>query len=110
MRSICPLRDFSIWNRGLLNWALWAGFFLDQSGTLQIQSSVPAIRLHVFAGILPVIFGPDHLGAAIMSKQTFQPHNARRKKKHGFLNRMATSGGRRVVKARRLKGRKKLTA
>ncbi len=45
-----------------------------------------------------------------MVKRTFQPHNARRSKKHGFLNRMASKGGQNVVKARRAKGRRKLSA
>ena len=43
-------------------------------------------------------------------KQTFQPHKARRQKRHGFLHRMASPGGRRVLKSRRLKGRKRLSA
>ena len=43
-----------------------------------------------------------------MGKRTFQPKKAHVGKTHGFLVRMATAGGRKVLKARRLKGRKSL--
>lgn len=43
-----------------------------------------------------------------MPKRTFQPKKRHRARTHGFRARMATAGGRRVLKARRLKGRRTL--
>ena len=43
-------------------------------------------------------------------KMTFQPKKRSRAKVHGFTARMSTAGGRKVLAARRLKGRKKLSA
>jgi large subunit ribosomal protein L34 len=43
-------------------------------------------------------------------KRTFQPNNRRRKRKHGFTHRMADRAGQAIIKRRRAKGRKRLSA
>ncbi|MBC9030993.1 50S ribosomal protein L34 [Sphingomonas sp. JC676] len=43
-------------------------------------------------------------------KRTFQPSNLVRARRHGFRTRMATPGGRTVIRNRRARGRNKLSA
>lgn len=44
-----------------------------------------------------------------MSKRTWQPKRKKRMRVHGFLKRMASASGRKILNARRAKGRKSLT-
>jgi len=78
-----------------------------RSSTAEIQLENDAISSNnTDVGSLGSLLGET----LMLIKRTFQPSLIRRKRKHGFLKRIRTKDGRKILNARRRKGRTNLCA
>jgi large subunit ribosomal protein L34 len=100
MRSTNSLRPFS------------CGLHLQATspaGTLSTIASPPGVASSSISNKLSLIVNDCLASISIwLIKRTFQPSLLRKKRKHGFLQRSATPGGRKILKRRKAKGRARL--
>lgn len=70
----------------------------------------PGLSEGVLAFLICTGGGGDQKQEEELMKRTYQPKKRQRSGVHGFLKRMASKNGRKVIRARRAKGRAKLAA
>jgi large subunit ribosomal protein L34 len=96
---------------GLLNVPKRANSASLQPNT-KTQSQLDAVWRLIWPLVAPADCPPPtgFYGGYECVQRTFQPSFRRRKNNHGFLKRLSTNSGRKIINRRRNEGRKKLSA